>query len=297
MLAVDLPPDAELASENDTRPTGSVNRSYSPQVVQLLAVTERMVQDANRLLEGTKAKDVNYLGDDIDPETLAELHRVLTDPASHDGLDKYRVAQLRELGFWRWVAFEGYNELDPRVFPLYQNRFMTEMFLKTGWDARSLEQQSLVEIGCGPLGMIEFLPASRRVAFDPLNDHYNRLFSRIRSQSITYVTDLDELLRDAAGTFDLAICFNVLDHTNDPRGLFEQYMALLKPGGRFLFEVNTIAPNSRQSEEHRQMHPSPFTVGKITSWLSEYSRDYQQIVSNDPSPEKEYFFMSWGTKR
>ena len=151
------------------------------------------------------------------------------------GLSGDDEAQIFELDFWRGVALYGYQTGGPPGFP----RLPTEIGCcrRSPRRAGALEELrgcDLVEIGCGPLGMIEFLPGRRKVACDPLNDHYARLFRRARSGTVRYCSRLEDLLPAEAGAFDLAICFNVLDHTRGSRQLFDSFMELVKPGGRFL---------------------------------------------------------------
>ena len=95
---------------------------------------------------------------------------------------------------------------------------------------------------------------------------------------------------------DLAICFNVLDHTRDSRKLFDSFMSLVKPGGRFLLQVNTVREGADRLPEHARMHPSPLTVETVRSWLAEYSSRCQDVLSAEPTPFGEYFFMSFGYK-
>lgn len=238
----------------------------------------------------------SYLGDDLDPQMLDQIHRVLHRPETMSDMSAYAKAQIQELAFWRYVAFEGYAGRDPRFFPFFQKMLMLNMFARTGWSITELAELSVVEIGCGPLGMIEILPAARRVAFDPLNRHYSVLFSKERSQSIEYTEDFDELVRNGRQSFDLGICFNVIDHTTNPRELFETYMSLIRRGGRFVFQVNTVREGLPRPPEHEAMHPSPFTLEKIRLWLGEYASSYSSRLVDRPSANNEFFFMAWGYK-
>jgi hypothetical protein len=73
-------------------------------------------------------------------------------------------------------------------------------------------------------------------------------------------------------------------------------MALLKPGGRFLFQLNTVKDGETRSEVHASMHPSPFTREAICDWIGRYSRGFRQHYVDEPTAENEYFFMAWGRK-
>ena len=93
----------------------------------------------------------------------------------------YEEAQIRECAFWRWVAFEGYAGADPRVFPSFQALAMLTTYMRTRWPLDTFQDATIIEIGCGPLGMIECIPGAKRIAYDPLNAHYGKLFGKCRS--------------------------------------------------------------------------------------------------------------------
>jgi SAM-dependent methyltransferase len=236
----------------------------------------------------------NVLGGDLDKETLDLIRRVTFDLEEIPGMTEYQKAQLGELSWWRQVAFHGYAGKTPAEFPKFQEDWMLSCFGRTGWSRWWLHFCSIVEIGCGPLGMVESLPGRKKVAFDPLAFHYQKLFHKAQSGKVQYVLDLGKLTAKSKGKFDLGICFNVLDHTTDSRGLFDAYMSLIKPGGRFLFEVNVVG--GPRSEAHARMHPSPLTREMVRAWFDEYSEGYEQCYFDEPTPENEHFFMVWGLK-
>jgi SAM-dependent methyltransferase len=238
----------------------------------------------------------NCLGDDLDPETIALMNRALASGPEAAILHGDDESQIFELAFWRGVAFNGYQEVAPQDFPAFQREWMTSSFARTGWSLEELRGCDLVEIGCGPLGMIEFLPGRRKIACDPLNDYYARLFRHARNGTVRYCSRIEDLLPAEAGAFDLAICFNVLDHTRESRRLFDSFMELVKPGGRFLLQVNTVKEGAERLAEHARMHPSPLAVETVRSWLAEYSSHCQDFLSAEPTEFHECFFMSFGYK-
>src|SRR5207302_5824767 len=197
--------------------------------------------------------------------------------------------------FWRWVACNGYDGKPPLMFPLFQEHFMVSTFYRTGWKMAEFRDGAILELGSGPLGMIEYLPAACRVAFDPLNDRYSRLFANFRNRGVEYVSDRRLLLQDPR-RFDLAICHNALDHTDDPAGWFNDLFGKLKTGGRFILQVNLSRPELPQSVEHRRMHPSPLTLEQVMAWLGAKSEQFQHFVESAPNRDNEVYFLSWGYK-
>lgn len=232
------------------------------------------------------------LGEDIDRKTLDKVSRLLGGTYAPETSNEN--AQLRELAFWRWVAYEGYNGQPPESFPEHQRRFMSSCYDKTGWAKNRFSNKTIFELGCGPLGMIEYIPALKRYAFDPLNQHYSKLFKNVRSSDIDYLgyeSQLDELPKA-----DLGICFNVLDHTPDAKTCFDLFLSRIVEGGAFLIQVNTIRDELKRTAEHASMHPSPLTFDRIHSWVQAVSNDFKYELSAQPSADNEFFFMCWGTK-
>jgi SAM-dependent methyltransferase len=258
------------------------------------AVSSRILRRGTVTLRQDGAPSPFVLGEDIDAETLDLVIRVAHQGEEVPGMSEHQRAQLYELSFWRYVAIHGYTTTPAIDFPKMQGDMMISCFNRTGWSLADLKSAAIVEIGSGPLGMIEYLPGRRKEAFDPLIPHYQKLFHKAQSGQVRYHSDLDQLLARGKGQFDLGICFNVLDHTTDPRGLLAAYMSLIKQGGRFLFQVNTVG--GPRSELHGRMHPSPLSPGTVRAWIGEYSSDFREYFKEERTEENEHFFMLWGHK-
>ncbi len=235
----------------------------------------------------------NTVGRDIDIEELQAIERIFS--GENVGLSAEREAQLRELAFWRWVAFEGYAGSDPRAFPFLQEHLMVSTFYRTGWMRSDFLGKCIIELGCGPLGMIEYLPANDRIAFDPLNRQYDRLFSHYRSDNIQYLSNPEDF--DAVNlSADLVICHNVLDQTSDPSDAFNRLFEKLKLGGQFLIQVNLSRDGVAYADEHRRTRPAPITLHQISDWLSGQSIDFEHSLGSEPTDTGETYFLAWGTK-
>jgi hypothetical protein len=232
------------------------------------------------------------LGEDIDPKVLDKITRLLR--GTYTPRTSNENAQLRELAFWRWVAYEGYNGQPPENFPKHQQLFMSSCYEKTGWVKDRFSDKTIFELGCGPLGMIEFITATKRYAFDPLNQYYSKLFKNARGKNIRYLEHGAEL--DEMPKVDFGICFNVLDHTPDARAYFDLFFSKIVEGGNFLIQVNTIRHELKRTAEHELMHPSPLTFEQIKSWVQVVSTDVKYELATQPSVDNEFFFMCWGTK-
>lgn len=232
-------------------------------------------------------------GQDIPIEKVLEVHEVLTGKGLD--LEPWREAQLRELGFWRWVAFEGYQGLNPIKFKSHQKTFMLKSFDQTGWARNSFSNKTIVELGCGPLGMLEFIPGKKKIGIDPLNEYYSLLFSEFRKQKVHYVPNIEAI--EGNSFADLVICFNVFDHTDKPEYYIKKLFNLLKPEGKFIFEVNCHEPGFEGSDEHSRMHPSPLTSAEVRNLVSQYANVEGSLESSSPNADQEFPLMLWGGKK
>ncbi|UCG56531.1 MAG: methyltransferase domain-containing protein [Phycisphaerales bacterium] len=254
------------------------------------SLLHKFIEEVNDILKPYKDSNRNFLGSDVSKQRLKQIISLSQGKDTED-------PSVHELAFWRWVAFEGYEGIDPRLFKYKQTLLMLGAFHTTGWVPQSFKEKHILEVGCGPYGMIEIFPKeSFRVAFDPLNDEYDRLFHKIRSKSINYTTDWKTVTDNKQG-FDLVICFNVLDHTGDPEGVLAQTMRALKSGGQFLIQVNTVRDGYERTEEHKKMHPSEIKVNEIQELISGYCNSCKCDISNTPSALNEFWFMAWGHKK
>jgi len=100
----------------------------------------------------------NPCGDDLGQSDLDLIEAVKAGRCA--ALSPWQDAQIREMLFWRSVAFCGYRG-KPQMFPLHQELLMASTFYRTGWRMAEFRYAAVVELGCGPLGMIEYLPAAR----------------------------------------------------------------------------------------------------------------------------------------
>jgi SAM-dependent methyltransferase len=100
---------------------------------------------------------------------------------------------------------------------------------------------SVLEVGSGAHGLIFFFDAEERIGVDPLADHYRTLFPAWQDRATT-VAAFGERLPFEESRFDVVLCDNVVDHAKDPRGIIEEIVRVLRPGGLLYFTVNVHHP-------------------------------------------------------
>ena len=155
-----------------------------------------------------------------------------------------------------------------------------------GLDAR----QHVLELGIGPLGIgwSALTPTTRAVGVDPLA----RLTSKTAKESVDrFGEELQErtefLQADATmqlpldpASFDLVVCENVVDHTQEPRAILKEARRLVRPDGRLLFGVNVfsivgvikwryVTRRLHPRAQNVLCHPHSFVEGDLGALLSD----------------------------
>jgi SAM-dependent methyltransferase len=99
------------------------------------------------------------------------------------------------------------------------------------------EDARVLEVGSGPHGLVFFFGTKDAVGVDPLADEYARLFPQWQGRART-LRAFGESLPFAAGSFDIVLSDNCVDHARDPSAILREISRVLRPGGLFYFSVN-----------------------------------------------------------
>jgi SAM-dependent methyltransferase len=98
----------------------------------------------------------------------------------------------------------------------------------------------VLEIGSGPIGIVNFLDWGERYAIDPLEPFYRQRapLVRLRNGGATYLPGNGERLPMADGSVSLVIIDNVIDHTYAPGKILQEISRVLAPAGQMYLCVN-----------------------------------------------------------
>jgi hypothetical protein len=159
-----------------------------------------------------------------------EQPRVVWIMVPSGGPTESTVDALVAIDFYEWRAGE-----------------LTKRLRGLGEDGLLSGQARIVEMGSGPVGVLGFLPGSRRVAVDPLNGFYasNARLTELRNPEIEYVEAPGEAVPLPSGEWDLVIMENCIDHVQDVDAVMKEIDRLLGPRGLLYLTVNAPATSSR----------------------------------------------------
>ncbi len=145
--------------------------------------------------------------------------------------ERWEIAQNSEKEYWQSFTKESLlkeeaerHEKKARVLEEEWKKF-----LKLNKNSR------ILQIGCGPEDIINYLSAGKKYAIDPLADFYKKKFN-LDYSSIFFTEGRAEKLPFKDNYFDVVILANVLDHVEQPEKALLEIRRVLKEKGIFHFE-------------------------------------------------------------
>jgi len=188
----------------------------------------------------------------------------------------------------------------------YWQNFTKETLLKEGAErhekkAKILEEEwkkfinlnknsRILQIGCGPEDIINYILMGKRYAIDPLADFYKKKFN-LDYSSIFFIEGRAEKLPFKDNYFDVVVLANVLDHVEQPEKALSEVKRVLKEDGIFHFEnifyqknfvriakIYGIAKKSLTGNIFNIHHPFMFRLKDLKNLLSpDFSITYNEI--------------------
>jgi SAM-dependent methyltransferase len=170
---------------------------------------------------------------------------------------RWRRAQVAELKWWnQWRRLPFYAN---HSFPKYWKSVLTEVM----GDLESVAPDVVVEVGCGPHGVVRYLFEKSRlkVGLDPLIREFQD--RQVSNAQTVYLTAVGENIPISENAADLVICINVLDHVIDANQILREIRRILKPGGQLVLEVHTFPPMLRPFLMFDHPHPFHWTARDV----------------------------------
>ena len=179
--------------------------------------------------------------------------------------ERWREAQQHELHFWRcWLEITPYRNLDLHQYWAAERACFG---LPEGFFAG----QRVLDVGCGPVGLIHFLPeAGFRIRLDPLLSDYTEKLPLAEPGFSVVATG--EQLPLASETVEVAICFNALDHMRDPGAALRELARVLRPAGTLLLMVHTFPWWTLPLLARDHLHPHHWTRQEFLRQVASHLR-------------------------
>lgn len=186
------------------------------------------------------------------------------EPEGRDPWDAWDTAQKYGAPFWQWYVRDRLRCTDRNVLvTVRRNEGALAMRERLAVEPTSLRGKAL-DLGCGPVSMLEGYPNLEVVAFDPSLASYANALPGLAVLGQLHNCDYrDCLIQDITEEdFDLVWCYNVLDHAVDWGDVLHHVWRVLKPGGRLLL-MGDVRHRLSPRKEVRVCHPLAYTAEEL----------------------------------
>ena len=155
-------------------------------------------------------------------------------------IKRWRKAQKYEQSYWKKTAEKivtgsaGQLEWYKWKFTEMEKRLLPHI------DKERYDSYNILEIGCGPNGINNYINRGNRYGLDPLEKFYrsNETLTKLRDPRVQYLEGAGERIPFEEDFYDLVISDNVLDHVYDTHVVMNEVFRVLKPGGFLYLIVN-----------------------------------------------------------
>ena len=201
---------------------------------------------------------------------------------------RWRNAQQYERGFWEGVArrIAGGSEEKMKWYE-WRAQYLAQQLRDLGLNAAADGQARVLEVGCGPIGVISFYPGRSRVAVDPLEDYYgaNSVLTELRDPAVEYRQGVGEQLPVEDAAADLVVIENCIDHVRDVHGVVRELTRVLDRDGILYLTVNCRSALGYRM--HRILsrlridagHPHTFTPARAVKLIEQHGLEVLKVHS------------------
>jgi SAM-dependent methyltransferase len=192
---------------------------------------------------------------------------------------RWKIAQESEKKYWRIRAKHiEQKKSTPLEWYEWRANELIKILKRKNLEGFSDGRKRILEIGCGPVGMISYFPGKYKVGIDPLNSYYesNQFLVEMRKKNTKYEDGIAEDLQFEKETFDIVIIENCIDHVKNLKKVMYELHRVLSKDGLLYLTVN--CRTSLGYSVHRLMsrlkidksHPHTFTIEKTKNLLENY---------------------------
>ena len=146
--------------------------------------------------------------------------------------ERWEIAQTHEKAVWDSID-EKFLLEHSKNYSVKSQKILEEAKEKF----KDLKKIKTLQIGCGPLDVINEIKIGEKHSIDPLADFYKEKF-KFDYNKTNLVKGVGENLPYKDDYFDIVIFANVLDHTSNPEKVLSEIKRVLKPEGIVWLEAH-----------------------------------------------------------
>ncbi|MDQ6967833.1 MAG: class I SAM-dependent methyltransferase [Mariprofundaceae bacterium] len=98
------------------------------------------------------------------------------------------------------------------------------------------EDSQILELGCGPACVCQFIKLGKKTFLDPLLDDFRRAWPGSLPKG-TFITEMAENIKAPDASYDCIVCLKTLSYVQNPELILHETERLLKPDGSFIISV------------------------------------------------------------
>jgi SAM-dependent methyltransferase len=197
----------------------------------------------------------------------------------------WKDAQKAEKRFWDLIYLDEAKDISSYEKISFASgiNFLTKIMHRHQVDMRHFSKKSVVDLGCGPYGLIYglahlsnlgFCSDSKIYGVDPLIKHYKKYQTFPESENLTLINAKGEDTGISDGTIDYVFSTNVVDHVDDPNAVIKEVRRILKKDGKFCVSCHVLypvyAPISHLFKYIDVNHPHHFTFNVLEEMLKKH---------------------------
>ncbi|MDD3581970.1 MAG: class I SAM-dependent methyltransferase [Desulfobacca sp.] len=164
---------------------------------------------------------------------------------------RWKIAQNVEKNYWARVKCDPQEYLriihEKYVFLNKINSNCPEVLNPPNGRPGQALEIGIGSLGIGVLSLLDS-PSWELTGIDPqpqiqpdgIPSHLQALHQELMKKPLEYIQRPAENLGLESSSYDLAACYNVLDHTHNPYAILQEIYRVLRPGGYFLLGLDAL---------------------------------------------------------
>ena len=192
---------------------------------------------------------------------------------------RWKIAQKSEKKYWK-IRGKNIKQKTSSALEWYEWRAgeLKKILKKINLESFSDGRKRILEIGCGPVGLISYFPGRYKIGLDPLNHYYksNQYLVEMRKKDVEYKDGIAEDLHFDKESFDLIIVENCIDHVKNIKKAMDEIHRVLCGNGILYLTVNCrtrigyYIHHLMSKLNIDKSHPHTFTISKTKDLIEKY---------------------------